>query len=853
MRGTLFVLVLVLAAAITVGLWYLLAPSDTRVVTQPETAGPLRDPTPATGDSQTVDSGASLPSDAAQTTDSGTTPQAGDPQAADPGAALPSDVAQTTDSGTAPQAGDPQAPDSSASLPADVAQTTDSGTTPQAGDPQAPDSGAALPTNVAQTTDSGTTPQAGDPQAPDSDAALPTNVAQTTDSGTTPQAGDIQAADPGATLPTDVAQTTESDAVATAGIAQTPETGTVPAANAAHTTDSSAAEATLQIAAVEKTDQSITQELVLAPAPEGTIERTPIDAPAEGESDQKDIVSVVARELERIKTAIQERLDADTKLHVQIEYDDSPEDAAQVGVKRNETDQTAGTAAAPPEVAQTTDTDTASPARPAQTADSAATRSTNTLQTTDSSVAPPAAAAQTTDTGAAPPASVAQTTDSDAASPANAAQTTDSGAAPPASVAPITDSDAASPANAAQTTDSDATEAEAKLYVETLTETTPQTIPVDKADHFVTQDHVLSLVPEDTIESVSVGALANDEALKADTPITVVREVEQIETAVPEQLIAEAGGDLDTQLRVLVKYDDSQGVVEQEDAEQNVAEQNVAEQNVAEQSAAAQSAAEQNVAEQNVAEQNVAEQSAAAQSAAEQNVAEQNVAEQNVAEQNVAEQNVAEQNVAEQSAAEQIAAEQDVTEQITVREILERILAEPKKPISIVKTVRYFEVMTLRELLDSEEDADTFLNVVTRPYRLEAATLADLLQRQKSENPDTIFYLHTVQPTDEQGIWGIVHFGLIENFARGMAVKRGEKLETYTVRIPGDADERLHDQSSSFLGKLIDRKTEESFVYNFRNSRMGRNPDRIYPGQEIVIIHFEPEELISIYKHFATG
>ena len=801
MRGTLFVLVLVLAAAITVGLWYLLAPSDTRVVTQPETAGPLRDPTPATGDSQTVDSGASLPSDAAQTTDSGTTPQAGDPQAADPGAALPTDVAQTTDSSTAPQAGDPQAPDSGAALPTNVAQTTDSGTTPQAGDLQAADPGAALPTNVAQTTDSGTTPQAGDLQAADPGAALPTNVAQTTDSGTTPQAGDLQAADPGATLPTDIAQTTDSDAAATAGVAQTTETGTVPAANAAQATDSSAAEATLQIAAVEKADQSITQELVLAPAPEGTIERTPIDAPAEGESDQKDIVSVVAHELERIKTAIQERLDADTKLHVQIEYDDSPEDAAQVGVKRNETDQTAGTAAAPPaQVAQTTDTDTASPARPAQTADSAATRSTNTLQTTDSGAAPPTAAAQTTDAGAAPPASVAQTTDSDAASPANAAQTTGT----------------------------DATEAEAKLYVETLTKTTPQTIPVDKADHFVTQDHVLSLVPEDMIESVSVGALANDEALKANTPITVVREVEQIETAVPEQLIAEAGGDLDTQLRVLVKYDDSQGVVEQEDAEQNVAEQNVVEQNVV----------EQNVVEQNVVEQNVAEQSAAAQSAAEQNVAEQSVAEQSAAEQNVAEQDVA---------------EQDVAEQITVREILERILAEPKKPISIIKTVRYFEVMTLRELLDSEEDADTFLNVVTRPYRIEAATLADLLQRQKTENPDTIFYLHTVQPTDEQGIWGIVHFGLIENFARGMAVKRGEKLETYTVRIPGDADERLHDQSSSFLGKLIDRKTEESFVYNFRNSRMGRNPDRIYPGQEIVIIHFEPEELISIYKHFATG
>ena len=161
--------------------------------------------------------------------------------------------------------------------------------------------------------------------------------------------------------------------------------------------------------------------------------------------------------------------------------------------------------------------------------------------------------------------------------------------------------------------------------------------------------------------------------------------------------------------------------------------------------------------------------------------------------------------------------------------------------------------MTLRELLDTEEDADTFLNVVTRPYRLEAATLADLLRRQKTENPDSIFYLHTVQPTDEQGIWGIVHFGLIDNFARGMAVRRGEDVETYTVRIPRDADERLRDRSSSFLGKLIDRKTKESYVYNFRDDRMGRSPDHVYPGQEIVIINFEPEELISIYKHFASG
>ena len=211
------------------------------------------------------------------------------------------------------------------------------------------------------------------------------------------------------------------------------------------------------------------------------------------------------------------------------------------------------------------------------------------------------------------------------------------------------------------------------------------------------------------------------------------------------------------------------------------------------------------------------------------------------------------QDTTDQGGSGSVAVEETVVEEITVREALERIRAEPERQLTVIKKVRYFEVMTLRELLDTVADSDTFLNVVTRPYRIESATLADILRQHKAENPDSIFYLHTVQPTDEQGIWGIVHFGLIDNFARGMAIRHGKDIETYTVRIPRDADERLEDQSSSFLGKLIDRKTKDSYVYNFREHRMGRNPDRIYPGQELVIINFEPEELISIYRHFDSG
>jgi hypothetical protein len=33
---------------------------------------------------------------------------------------------------------------------------------------------------------------------------------------------------------------------------------------------------------------------------------------------------------------------------------------------------------------------------------------------------------------------------------------------------------------------------------------------------------------------------------------------------------------------------------------------------------------------------------------------------------------------------------------------------------------------------------------------------------------------------------------------------------------------------------------------------MGKNPDLIFQGQEIVIVMFSPEELINIYQHFVA-
>ncbi len=205
----------------------------------------------------------------------------------------------------------------------------------------------------------------------------------------------------------------------------------------------------------------------------------------------------------------------------------------------------------------------------------------------------------------------------------------------------------------------------------------------------------------------------------------------------------------------------------------------------------------------------------------------------------------------------------------TVRKVLAAAGKAPDKPIDIVTNVDYYEQTTPAELsaeLKSNDGlkAKSIITVIKKPHGLEAASMGELMRAQKptpgiTDSPeqktvieDQLFYVRTVRPDDAQGIWGIVQEGIIKNFARGMAVRRGREINTYKVDIPRDSDEMIAGKSSSFLGKLIYRKTTESYVFNFRQNRMGRNPNRIRPGQEIVIINFKPEELIGIYKHFVA-
>ena len=87
-------------------------------------------------------------------------------------------------------------------------------------------------------------------------------------------------------------------------------------------------------------------------------------------------------------------------------------------------------------------------------------------------------------------------------------------------------------------------ESQARAYITKLTETQAEPIPVKNADHFVSKDQIISLLPESAIEFTTPKDLARNPALKPDTPITVIRTAEQIETVTPEKIIAESGGDL---------------------------------------------------------------------------------------------------------------------------------------------------------------------------------------------------------------------------------------------------------------------------------------------------------------------
>ena len=296
-----------------------------------------------------------------------------------------------------------------------------------------------------------------------------------------------------------------------------------------------------------------------------------------------------------------------------------------------------------------------------------------------------------------------------------------------------------------------ALEVEAEAFIETLTETDPEPVGVEEADHFVRADQSISLLAPETIEPSTAAEVLADASLSPDSPITLVKEIEQVEVISPARLIADSGGDLEQTIVVL-------------------------------------------------------------------------------------------------AGGKRV--------ETTVREALQTHASNPDQPISVVKKVRHYQITTPKEFeegLDQTVQGEALIGVIKKPYRLEAATIAEILIEEQILDEESIYYVRTVRPGDEQGIWGIVQGGLISNFARGVAIGRGEEMNTYQVEIPQLADEVLADHSSSYLGRLIHTKTLNTYVYNYKENRMGKNPDSLFPGQEIVIVKFSPDELIEIYKHFVKS
>lgn len=189
--------------------------------------------------------------------------------------------------------------------------------------------------------------------------------------------------------------------------------------------------------------------------------------------------------------------------------------------------------------------------------------------------------------------------------------------------------------------------------------------------------------------------------------------------------------------------------------------------------------------------------------------------------------------------------------EIPVHEALTK-LATSEEPIQVVETVRRLEATTLAKLTaEGLLTPRQKIKVLTRTAEGREQRINDLIDKLKAQRPGSIFYVRTVQATDVQGIWGIIQSGLIDNFARGMAVRRGESVDRYKVNIPRDADELLADASSSFLGRLIHSKTSASTVVNVDEGRIVADPNFIQPGQQIVIVDFSGAELVAIYRHFS--
>lgn len=183
-------------------------------------------------------------------------------------------------------------------------------------------------------------------------------------------------------------------------------------------------------------------------------------------------------------------------------------------------------------------------------------------------------------------------------------------------------------------------------------------------------------------------------------------------------------------------------------------------------------------------------------------------------------------------------------------ELLNQEAIDDSAAIRYIKETNISTQLTIGELAKSDIDLDQNVVAIINHGAQEIA-VKDIVQSAEFAD-NALFYLHRVSERDQQGLWGIIQAGLIEKFREGLHLEGvSPNKDLMHVTIPADADEKLSSGLSSFLGKLLNTKVTSSYIYNFSTETMGRDPNVIHPGQQLVLIHFSAEELKQVYQFFS--
>ena len=184
-------------------------------------------------------------------------------------------------------------------------------------------------------------------------------------------------------------------------------------------------------------------------------------------------------------------------------------------------------------------------------------------------------------------------------------------------------------------------------------------------------------------------------------------------------------------------------------------------------------------------------------------------------------------------------------------DLLKREDLDQHSPITLILTRRHSVQTQFGEIANLKISPSQSLTA-TISHNVKELSINEIIPNDM-QSDDALFYLHRVTENDIQGLWGIIQAGLIDKFRQGLRLNGiGQNKELIQAVIPADADEKLPSGFSSFLGKVLNSKVDNSYIYNFKTQAIGFDANMIHPGQQIVLIHFSPEELAQIYQFFSA-